>query len=126
MLAAPVELGGWVMSHVGVSSRFSRLAAYALAGVAGDLLVRGAQAAAPAGRRLLVTSVAGGIRLGRWLGEATEEARLKLADVTAEAYRELGEEVAPSAGPQPGRTGPAAPTPRSRPRRGSGHDEHAD
>jgi Protein of unknown function (DUF1490) len=90
------------MAHM---SGLSRLASYALAGVAGDLLVRGAKASAPAARRLLVGGVAGGIRVGRWLEEAAEEARLKLGDVTAEARQQLGEDSRPAATPRARRSG---------------------
>jgi hypothetical protein len=80
-----------------------RLVSYAAIGTAGDLVVKGASRAgpqvAPVARRVAVTGLAQGIVVGRWLGEVTEEARLKASDLLAEAHASLGEE-APAPGPQ--------------------------
>ncbi|WP_260859955.1 DUF1490 family protein [Streptomyces cupreus] len=76
-----------------------RITHYALSGTAGVLVLRGVAKAAPkakpAARRLLVSGIAGGITTGRWLGEATEEARLRAGDLLAEAREQMGEEAPP-------------------------------
>jgi hypothetical protein len=76
-----------------------RLAHYAVSGVVGAALVRGAAKAAPrakpAARRAVVGGLAGGIVAARWFGSAAEEARLKAGDLLAEARSSLGEEAPP-------------------------------
>ena len=76
-----------------------RLAHFAVSGVIGGLIFRGAAKAAPtvkpAARKALVGSMAGGIVAGRWLGSAAEEARLRAGDMLAEARSSLGEEAPP-------------------------------
>jgi hypothetical protein len=86
-----------------VGSLGRRLAQYAVAGTAGNLIVRGsgklAPRVAPAARRLAVGAVAQGIVLGRRLNEAAEEARLRVGDIVAEARTSLGEEARPPVRP---------------------------
>lgn len=76
-----------------------RLAHYAVSGVVGGLIIRGASRrlpeARPAARKALVGGIAGSIVAGRWLASAAEEARLKAGDVLAEARTSLGEEAPP-------------------------------
>ncbi|MBT2509503.1 DUF1490 family protein [Streptomyces sp. ISL-98] len=76
-----------------------RLAHYAVSGVVGGLIIRGASKrlpeAKPAARKALVGGIAGGIVAGRWLASAAEEARLKAGDMLAEARTTLGEEAPP-------------------------------
>ncbi|WP_236242302.1 DUF1490 family protein [Streptomyces sp. CC228A] len=72
-----------------------KLAHYAVSGVVGALIVQKLPAAKPAARKALVGGLAGGIVAGRWLSEATEEARLKAGDMLAEARTSLGEEAPP-------------------------------
>ncbi|WP_370423545.1 DUF1490 family protein [Streptomyces sp. QH1-20] len=76
-----------------------RLAHYAVSGVVGGLIIRGAAKklpeAKPAARKALVGGIASGIVAGRWLAGAAEEARLKAGDVLAEARTTLGEEAPP-------------------------------
>jgi uncharacterized protein DUF1490 len=69
----------------------------ALAGVMGDLIVEGARRVVASGapRRVAVAAVAKGIVTIRWVEKATEEARLKGADLVAAAKASLGEEAAP-------------------------------
>jgi uncharacterized protein DUF1490 len=76
---------------VGCLSR--RLVDYAVAGVVGTSIVRGAPKLRPTLRRAAVGAVAGGIMLSRRLETLTEEARLAAGDVYAEARKRLGEEV---------------------------------
>jgi hypothetical protein len=86
--------------HVGLAGK---LVHYAVAGTVGNLIVRGAQRAAPAvaptARRLAISGVAQGILLTRKLEEAAEEARLRVGDVVAEARGQLGEEAPPPTPP---------------------------
>ncbi|GAA0448835.1 DUF1490 family protein [Streptomyces olivaceiscleroticus] len=81
------------------SAATGRLVHYAVSGVAGVLIVKGATKALPqakpAARKAVVGGVAQGIRAGRWLASAAEEARLKAGDVLADARTSLGEEVPP-------------------------------
>ncbi|MEU7278033.1 DUF1490 family protein [Streptomyces sp. NPDC045431] len=76
-----------------------RLAHFAVSGVIGGLIFRGAAKAAPTvkpvARKAVVGGLAGGIVAGRWLGSAAEEARLKAGDMLAEARSSLGEEAPP-------------------------------
>ncbi|GKQ35990.1 DUF1490 family protein [Streptomyces sp. A012304] len=76
-----------------------RLTHYAVSGLVGAALVRGASKAAPkakpAARKAMVGGLAGGIVAARWLGSAAEEARLKAGDMMAEARSSLGEEAPP-------------------------------
>ncbi|AWI28426.1 DUF1490 family protein [Streptomyces tirandamycinicus] len=76
-----------------------RLAHYAISGVVGGLIIRGATKRLPDGtsaaRKALVGGIASGIVAGRWLASATEEARLKAGDMVAEARTTLGEEAPP-------------------------------
>ncbi|MGW0734011.1 DUF1490 family protein [Streptomyces sp. NPDC002851] len=76
-----------------------RLAHYAVSGLIGGAIFRGAvkyaPKAKPAARKTLVSGLAGGIVAGRWLGSAAEEARLKAGDMLAEARSSLGEEAPP-------------------------------
>jgi GNAT superfamily N-acetyltransferase len=88
--------------HLGVvagKSLAGRLFGYAVAGTLGDLIVRGASRVgprlAPGGRRLAVRAVAQGIVVGRRLGAAAEETRLRAGDVVADARASLGEEAPP-------------------------------
>lgn len=85
-----------------------RLVQYALAGTAGNLIVKGASAArpwaGPAARRATVRAIGLGIVGGKRLGDLAEEARLQAGDLVAEARANLGE-VAPAPGEQ------AAPEP---------------
>ncbi|MDN3296515.1 MULTISPECIES: DUF1490 family protein [Streptomyces] len=82
-----------------VGAAAGRMAHFAVSGVIGGLIFRGAAKAAPtvkpAARKALVGSLAGGIVAGRWLGSAAEEARLKAGDMLAEARSSLGEEAPP-------------------------------
>ncbi|OKK03492.1 hypothetical protein AMK26_18560 [Streptomyces sp. CB03234] len=82
-----------------VGATAGRVAHFAVSGVIGGLIFRGAAKAAPAvrpaARKALVGGIAGGIVAGRWLGSATEEARLKAGDMLAEARSSLGEEAPP-------------------------------
>ncbi|MER7000871.1 DUF1490 family protein [Streptomyces sp. NPDC000410] len=78
-----------------VGATAGKLAHYAVSGVVGGLIIKNLPAAKPAARKALVSGLAGGIVAGRWLAEATEEARLKAGDVLAEARTSLGEEVPP-------------------------------
>jgi chaperone-like protein len=93
----------------------TRLAHYAAIGVAGDLLVRGARRLAPAlnpiVHGLAVGCMAQGLRLGRAVERAAEEARLTTGDLLAEARGRLGEEARP-----PAEAGAAAAA--------GGHDGH--
>ncbi|MER6998966.1 DUF1490 family protein [Streptomyces sp. NPDC000410] len=77
----------------------ARLAHYAISGVVGGLILRGAAKrlpeARPVARKALVSGIAGGIVASRWLASAAEEARLKAGDVLAEARTTLGEEAPP-------------------------------
>lgn len=78
-----------------------RLMHYAITGVAGTVMVKGATKLAPrvgpVARRAAVRTVATGIVAGRKVGEVTEEARLKAGDILAEAHATLGEQApAPS------------------------------
>lgn len=72
-----------------------RLAQYAAAGTAGDLIVKGAgkyaPRLAPVVRRATVRTMAVGIVAGRRLGDYTEEARVLAGDMIAEAHATLGE-----------------------------------
>lgn len=90
-------------------SMVSRLAHYAIAGTAGNLIVRGATRlrpyAAPAARRATVKVIAAGIVGGRKLGDAAEEARLQAGDLLAEARADLGETA-----PAPGGAAETVPT----------------
>ncbi|MET8678124.1 DUF1490 family protein [Streptomyces sp. NPDC004647] len=76
-----------------------RLAHYAVSGVVGGLIIRGAARrlpeVKPVARKALVGGLANGIVAGRWLASAAEEARLKAGDVVAEARTSLGEEAPP-------------------------------
>lgn len=76
-----------------------RLAHYVVSGVVGGLIIRGVSKrlpeAKPAARKALVGGIANGIVAGRWVASATEEARLKAADMLAEARTTLGEEAPP-------------------------------
>jgi hypothetical protein len=80
-----------------------RLLQYAVAGTAGNLIVRGGSRLAPrvtpVARRLAVGAVAQGIVLGRRLTEVAEETRLGAGDVVAEARASLGEEAPPPVRP---------------------------
>jgi hypothetical protein len=78
------------------------VAALAAAGTLGNLVVSSAHRVAQGGaaRRLVVRGVAGGIVAARWVESATEEARLRAADVVAEARASVGEE--PTAPREPG------------------------
>ncbi|WP_232789706.1 DUF1490 family protein [Streptomyces jeddahensis] len=82
-----------------VGAAAGRLVHYAVSGVVGGAVLRGAAKAAPrvkpAARKAFVGSLAGGIVAGRWLGSAAEEARLKAGDMLAEARSSLGEEAPP-------------------------------
>jgi hypothetical protein len=93
----------------------TRLAHYAVIGVAGDLLVRGARklgpSLGPAVHDLAVGCIAQGIRLGRSVERATEGARLTGGDLLAEARAKLGEQARP-----PAEAGAAAAA--------GGHDGH--
>jgi hypothetical protein len=75
------------------------LAHHAVSGVVGALIIKGAAKrlpeAKPAARKAVINGLAGGIRAGRWMASAAEEARLKTGDVLAEARTSLGEEVPP-------------------------------
>jgi hypothetical protein len=77
----------------------TRLAQYAVIGVAGDLLVRGARRLAPslgpALHDLAVGAISHGIRLGRTVERHAEGARLTGGDLVAEARGRLGEEARP-------------------------------
>ncbi|MGW0552248.1 DUF1490 family protein [Streptomyces altiplanensis] len=76
-----------------------RLAHYAVSGVVGGLIIRGASKrlpdAKPVARKALIGGIANGIVAGRWVASAAEEARLKAGDMLAEARTSLGEEVPP-------------------------------
>lgn len=91
-------------------SALRRLAQYAVAGTAGNLIVRGAERvrphAGPVARRATVRLIAAGIVGGRKLGDAAEEARLQAGDLLAEAQASLGETA-----PAPGAATPASETP---------------
>ncbi|HVS43614.1 MAG TPA: DUF1490 family protein [Candidatus Dormibacteraeota bacterium] len=93
----------------------TRLAHYAVIGVAGDLLVRGARrlgpSLAPALHDVAVGALAQGIRLGRSVERASEGARLTGGDLLAEARAKLGEQARP-----PAEAGAAAAA--------GGHDGH--
>ena len=102
-------------------SMVSRLGHYAIAGTAGNLIVRGATRlrpyAGPVARRATVRVIAAGIVGGRKLGDTAEEARLQAGDLFADARASLGE-TAPAPGgatetpapePAPMPTGKAAP-----------------
>ncbi|MGW0840708.1 DUF1490 family protein [Streptomyces sp. NPDC002787] len=82
-----------------VGAAAGRFVHYAVSGVVGAAVLRGAVRAAPrvkpAARRALVGGLASGIVAGRWLGSAAEEARLKAGDMLAEARSSLGEEAPP-------------------------------
>lgn len=80
-----------------------KLGDYAVAGVAGHLVVRGAVrvARSRASHGLLVGVVADGIAISRRVGAAVEQTRLRAGDVYAEALTTLGEDVPPP--PTPGR-----------------------
>lgn len=78
-----------------VGATAGKLAHYAVSGVVGGLIIKNLPAAKPAARKAVVGGLAGGIVAGRWLAEATEEARLKAGDMLAEARTSLGEEVPP-------------------------------
>lgn len=82
-----------------VGAAAGRVAHFAVSGVIGGLIFRGAAKAAPTvkpiARKALVSGIAGGIVAGRWLGSAAEEARLKAGDMLAEARSSLGEEAPP-------------------------------
>ena len=73
------------------------VAALATAGTLGNLVVASARRVVYSGtaRRVAVRTVASGIVAARWIESATEEARLRAADVVAEAKASLGEEPAP-------------------------------
>ncbi|MDB5065207.1 MAG: hypothetical protein JWM18_1641 [Chloroflexi bacterium] len=93
----------------------TRLAQYAVIGVAGDLLVRGARrlgpCLGPAVHDLAVGAITRGIRFGRTVERAAEGARLTGGDLVAEARGRLGEEALP-----PPEAGAAAAA--------GGHDGH--
>jgi uncharacterized protein (DUF697 family) len=99
------------LTHRGLGA-LRTVAALVAAGALGNLVVASARRVANArtARRVAVRAVAGGIVAARWIESATEEARLRAADVLAEAKASLGEEVAPprdpveAAGPADGHT----------------------
>jgi hypothetical protein len=76
---------------------FRTIATLATAGALGNLVVASARRVVGSGtaRRIAVRTVASGIVAARWIESATEEARLRAADVLAEAKASLGEEPAP-------------------------------
>ncbi|MWA16220.1 DUF1490 family protein [Streptomyces sp. BA2] len=82
-----------------VGAAGGRLVHYAVSGVVGGLIIKGAAKrlpeAKPAARKALVGGIANGIVAGRWVASAAEEARLKAGDMLAEARTTLGEEVPP-------------------------------
>jgi hypothetical protein len=73
------------------------VATLAAAGALGNLVVTSARRVVGSGtvRRMAVRTVASGIVAARWIESATEEARLRAADVLAEAKASLGEEPTP-------------------------------
>ncbi|MGW0562219.1 DUF1490 family protein [Streptomyces sp. NPDC003016] len=76
-----------------------RLAHYAVSGVVGGLIVRGASKrlpdAKPVARKALIGGIANGIAAGRWSAPAAEEARPKAGGMLAEGRAGPGEEVPP-------------------------------
>ncbi|MGW7088962.1 DUF1490 family protein [Streptomyces sp. NPDC054871] len=78
-----------------VGATAGKLGHYAISGVVGGLIIKNLPTAKPAARKALIGGIAGGIVASRWVAEATEEARLKAADVLAEARTSLGEEAPP-------------------------------
>lgn len=83
-----------------VSTGFAaRLLHYAVAGTAGNLIVKGAARVTPMvrphARRLAVSAISQGIVLSRRLEATAEDSRLKAGDLLAEARAELGESATP-------------------------------
>ncbi|MGQ0464515.1 MAG: DUF1490 family protein [Sporichthyaceae bacterium] len=102
------------MAALFVGSLAGKLVHYAIAGTAGNLIVKGAAAArpwaVPAARRAAVRTVAAGIVGGRRLGDWAEEARLQAGDLVADARASLGE-TAPPPGEEPAAPVAAAEVP---------------